>query len=261
MLLCSQIKAQDFLSDFSYLRYSCAMGDSVVKTTVWPGENFQNHDISWCKGEEINFENQSVPDSIQKIFVQLIKTTMGDEAVHHIKLHSISSYNDPLKESMDSSILEYYPVCKKIRFKYDCVIHFEDSLLFPLEILTDASGKILNPEDIPKNLKEKKSYQLLSPCAVFALASADNYVKKEGLWNSGIGLHYSNRLQLFYYEIQARSDDEPMVDDSYAIYKNKYIFLDAVSGKVLWRTSAYYYVGHGECPKPYTVFPENSLQD
>jgi hypothetical protein len=256
------VKAQESFEDLCPFREQCIVKDSTIKLIVFAGEYPEKYRVKYCEiNNRENFETTALPDSIAKIFTSLVTLSMGENAVSRVSLRSLSRYNDPDTGISMSTSTIYFP-CNKVRFKHDCILHFDDSLNFPFEILTDVNGKIINLPAIPQNLKEKKSFKLISPCEAFTNASADDFVKKDGLWNSGISLLYSKRLKIFYYEIQVHGESEPIETNDFSVSKINYIFVNAHTAKVIWKATADVYRGHQECPKEPTIdFPRNSLTD
>lgn len=188
-------------------------------------------------------------DSVLIAFRKMVTPVLGKYAADKIEIETITYYNsgDGIADSSDMAYLqEYGPDCIKLSREFTCYLMLDDSIWLPVNVLTDASGEILNPTDLPTILKTPQDFKLMPVCEIFEIAANDSYMQNEEL-KPYPALYYSSALKLFYYEFTTYSGVMLEETSNSWLSEHKHIFIDAQTGKILWRTTARHYEEHSGC--------------
>lgn len=188
---------------------------------------------------------------------------MGKLAAERMVISQIIFYQDPEGREMDSDDTAYFKDyaewCLSLAYEFQCYLMFDDSVWLPVNVMVDGRNKILNRIDLPAFLLTEKSFQLMSMCEIYERALADAYMKDEDI-SPYADLHYSSGLKLFYFEIESWSGTLLEETSNSSLYEVKHIFIDAHTGKILWRTTGKHYSEQSGCVHSYEIeLPANSL--
>lgn len=202
-------------------------------------------------------------DSINTVFRKIITPVMGKLAAERMVISSINFYQDPDGREMDSEdtvyFKDYAEWCLSLAYEFQCYLMFDDSVWLPVNVMVDGRNKILNRIDLPACLLTAQSFQLMSMCEIYERVLADPYMKDEDI-SPYANLQYSSGLKLFYFEIESWSCTLLEETSNSSLYEMKHIFIDAHTGKILWRTTAEHYRKHSGCVIWYEItLPANSL--
>ena len=243
----------------------CEVGDTVMEISFSCSNYRQKIKSDNCISMYEHwewFDLMDNRDSVLAAFRKILIPVIGKPAADRMVISTIDYYNVPgetVLDEYDSATFEYAPYCKTLAYAYECFFMFNDSVWMPVDVFTDARGRILNRSDIPGILKDVALFELMPFNKIYLRAVNDPYMKNEEL-RPFADLHYSRDLQLFYYEIYSYSGE--LLEETANSWRSehKHIFIDAHTGKILWRTKIEHTEEHSGCVISMGVeMPSNSL--
>ncbi|HET6991630.1 MAG TPA: hypothetical protein VFJ43_09920 [Bacteroidia bacterium] len=164
----------------------------------------------------------------------------------------------------DSQMVTNYPICGQLKYAFLCQLHFDDSLVFPFGLFIGKTGNVLDSMDIPHGLDTLRQLRIFPECEICKKAKADKFFSGRLPEIASIHLDYSNQLNVLYYEVEysdekcrAIRNDGKFGKESFPV---RYIFYNALTGEVLWRTKAIETIERGgDYENRETVFKENKI--
>lgn len=247
-----QSKGQDinFPGTESYAD-SCQCADTLLNVTFSCGSFFPSSQPGYCITTYDDwqwFDSFEKQDSLLQLFRRSITPYIGELAASRTFISTITFYQEPSGRETNSLLATENPkeavICNQLAYIYDCFLLLDDSVWFPMYVLFDNQMRVMNPSELPSVLTTKESFKLMPICEIYQRVSSDPYVKDEDL-SPYCTLFYSAGLKLFYYEFICYNGELiEKTPDSWTT-KNRHIFINAHTGKILWRTTITRHEEHG----------------
>lgn len=195
-----------------------------------------------------HLENKdSVSLSVQKILAPHLGTLAAKEViVRDYEIFNQGRYS-VLRDHVNMDTLrKYKPECFELGFEYEAAIQLNPHVWYTFNFFVDLNGNILDPQSIPLGVRNYDNMDLITFKEAFELAEQDPYMKDLHL-SRQVELKYSKGMQLFYYELSEREGELYKEVSGGGSYLQKHIFIDAKTGKTLWRIKAEHQHWSGGC--------------
>jgi hypothetical protein len=235
-----------------YVYTACKLGygpevqgfsDSVLVVTGNESVSFErtrfcNMGMLYIYRDEHAAKKDTLPDSVVHSLHKILYPYFGRWTQTHLQILSLRLYNtyEPDREQIAND-----PYCTPVKFEYTCELMFNDYIPFPFLLQLDAKGNILNKQDIPHGIYAFKNMHLVSPCTIYNQAKIDPFFTGYLPWHS-IELRYSNKVGVLYYMVESSglfaTDYYDYSKGGKQISTVKYMLYNAVTGKVIWKTTA-----------------------
>jgi len=249
-----------------YYRTMCSYKDSLVEVSFLCHNERVKMITEPCIGTFDSwgwFYDLEDRDAVLETFRKMIIPVMGEYAADRIVINSITNFNPANRPVTDSIQAAYFaergPHCPTLTTEYECFLKFDDSIWMPLTVLADKDGKILNAADLPRMLTTPESFKLMPVCDILQRVMADEYMLGEEV-SFYADLHYSPAEKLFYFEFSTYSNNVLEETSTSWLTEHKHIFIDAKTGKILWRTTAKHFEEHAGSRRSVSIeLPSNAL--
>ncbi len=243
---------------------SLVANDTVYKITWEVADYIPNNLYCYtCKDPLTNAHEIGNMDSVNSVIQKVLKPHLGELASSRVTVREFDGYNTGeyvfrVSEEKVKSYLDKHSECKNLRFIYWCALRLNDSVYYSFKFKLDHNNKVLDPENLPLGVKKYESMDLVPASKVYKKALNDPYFN-EGVDRS-MDLKYSKGMHLFYYELKDLDGKLLYEDDMAYRISVKHIFIDAKTGKILWRTPVEHQHSSTGCVFNWgTIVPESPL--
>lgn len=255
-------------SNHDFYDYNYNTGDTSIEITVSPVYRHYAYDDFPCMTAEnrrgyLHSVDTSITDSIQQLFENLASPFVGKDIAENTFIERMHAYNEEEPFFLDSANHAYmkinHPECLELHYSFTCYFRFSNGIYFPYEIYFDDNGQAIHTSSILKTLKSLKTHDLFSPQKAYHKMKNDHYFEEEQI-RKFFTLNYSENLERFYYEIEAT--DGKVKDETKHTYTllKKHLFIDAITGAVLWRTKVEHFHESIGCIVNHEItYPQNTL--
>lgn len=226
--------------------------------------NYQEPDL-WCfhcEDRSMHIYRIENKDSLQDYVQNLLAPYLGEAASKRTIVTGLEAYNtERIKSDSTDNVRcqRYDEYCWSLQHIYECYLQFDDSIYHKFYVKTNWENEIINLIELPSCLNKSNSLKLLPLSKIYDIAYKDHYFKGESI-RYHMELDFSEALGLFYYTLE--SNDYKLIDEGSNHWKSnvKQMYIDAHSGKILWRVMTEHLREWGGCLINYQVtVPPNKL--
>jgi hypothetical protein len=189
------------------------------------------------RNSEVNISHVSdnERDSLQKFFISTLDGIVESKLLERLYLSLITVFNENEVSVQDTLLdLKVALKCNSVHYDFQCLFMFDDSLWFPLHIYLNTDGKLMHQSSILETLSSLKSYAPLPRTEAFAKVYDHRNFSQHPVYRK-FEMHYSEKQKLFYYEFMASKGKEIERTTASLTTKINHIFIDAFTGKILWK--------------------------
>lgn len=249
--------------DLLYQEDTYTIEDSTFKLSG-SVRNYKEPDL-WCfhcQDRLINLHRNENNDSVQSYVQNLLAPHIGADPSKRIIVTGLEAYNtDRIKsDSIDNMRCQKNDeFCWSIQFIYECYLQFDDSIYHKFIVETNWENEIVNLSEVPICLNKANTLKLLPLSKIYDIAYNDHYFQGESIRNY-MRLDYSEGLGLFYYKLESNYHNLIEKGSNHWRSNVKQMYIDAHSGKILWRVMTEHSEEWGGCVINYEVkVPPNKL--
>lgn len=207
------------------------------------------------------FVSNAVRDSTQAFFISKITPILDPKIVARLQFGEIETFNERPVEIGDSSKMNPFDnsKCDNVHYEFQCYFLFGDSLWFPLRLYVNQEGELMHQSSIVETLTALNSYELPSSTEMYRKVYAHRKFREYQLSRS-FHLYYSEKRKLFYYEFISLNGKEIERTRTSLTRKMNHVFVDAFTGKILWKPTVVHRDRQGGCTISTEIkLPKNKL--